>query len=975
MAENSFIKGLLIKVLLIDDQPITSTILKRFLKKYPEFRLYYCQDGNKALYEAERIRPSVILLDLIMPEVNGLDLLRSFRQRKTSQSLPIVMLSTEENPRVKAQCFAMGANDYLVKLPDKVEMIARLRHHAGLFFQFNREKEQLGQEATSILSTIERGYFTVDYHSKEIIDVDQTLAGWLNYDREDLIGQSPMFCITEDDRQIFSIPLLRIPEPERRTYQIGMLTKDKNSFEVQFRVELHHDHKIALFEFVRREDWENALSIFQEQERHLRLITRAAPVLIWYANHQQQRTFFNKLWLNYTGCNLSHTEQHWKEAIHPEDLKNYIKTFDDAFNQQETYSVEFRLRSFTGEYRWFFETGVPSLTSQNQFRGYIGSCVDITERKQIESQVRLLNERLEERVEERTLKLQHSEKRERRLRREQSTIRQLLQIALQPISLQEKLNRSLDIILDLPWLTIESRGCIFLTDPKKAQTLKMVAQKNLSSLVKQTCRSLAFGRCLCGKVANTRETLFVNHVNEEHTIRDNETPPHGHYILPIQANNEFFGVLNIYIKEFHKRNLEDDQFLHTVAQTVATMIDRNKQETLEKEKLSAESANKAKSQFLATMSHEIRTPMNAILGMSELLQETKLSSEQQRYVTVFHQAGETLLQLINDILDLSKIEAEQFQLDFVPFSLRQEVEAVLSILELKAQEKEIRFILNIPDSLCDRRLGDAARLKQILINLLSNAVKFTPQGTVTLTLLAPETDFIRVDIQDTGIGIDQEKLNLIFEPFIQEDTTITRKYGGTGLGLTICKHLVQSMGGWIKASSDHKKGGSTFSFLARIPEDPFPAKKTSQDHDAITTTEQTTQQASPQKILLVDDFEDNRILVQAFLKKSDYLVESAENGALAVEKVCHLKQPFDIILMDMQMPVMDGITATKTIREWEKKHQRKPILIIALTAYAMLEEKNRVLAAGCNAFLTKPVKKTSLIRTIETEWHKFTTEA
>jgi signal transduction histidine kinase/CheY-like chemotaxis protein/HPt (histidine-containing phosphotransfer) domain-containing protein len=446
------------------------------------------------------------------------------------------------------------------------------------------------------------------------------------------------------------------------------------------------------------------------------------------------------------------------------------------------------------------------------------------------------------------------------------------------------------------------------------------------------------------------------------------------FAFPVVAGSDVVAVLEF----FADTALAPDEFFLQLMAQIGTVLgrvversrlsriaddrNRNLQAEIVERRLAeeaAEAANRAKSQFLANMSHEIRTPLNGVIGLTGIVLDTELTLDQRECLETVKFSADSLLTVVNDILDFSKIEAGKIDLEVIDFNLRDCVEDALKMFALRASEKGLALLCDLAPTLPERVRGDSGRLRQIILNLVGNAIKFTNSGEVALRaeLESREGDelTLRFTVSDTGIGIPQEKLESIFSPFTQADSSTTRKYGGTGLGLTISARLASMMGGRISVESEIGRG-SRFCLFVRME-----ALAPTIESDTIAVPESSSSEEAPPRevtarrelhILLAEDNRVNQAVASRILAKLGHILVIANNGLEAIEQL--KQQAFDLVLMDVQMPEMDGILATKVIREHEKStHDHIPI--IAMTAHAMTGDRARCLAAGMDGFVTKPI--------------------
>jgi PAS domain S-box-containing protein len=751
----------------------------------------------------------------------------------------------------------------------------------------------------------------------------------------------------------------------------------------------------------------------RESEERFRIMADGCPAPMWVIDAAGGIQFVNRAFRELLGVTFDQVEgAQWQSLLHPDDRAGYLATLGRAIEEHASFRAEARFRCAAGDWRWGATHAAPRFSPGGEYLGHVGLSPDITESKQAEEALRAAQERyrmLAHALESADECIGISDLENRLLYvnaaflrtygyTEDEVIGQHVDIVrsartsletqneIHPATLAgnwsgELWNRTKDgrefpislaasVVYDENGRRIARTGIARdISDRKRAEQELRSSEEKFRQLA-ENIREVFWMMPPSGDeilyVSPAYEqvwgkscaSLYQNPMSWAESIHpDDAIGAHALFTKQIQGepvDSEY----RIRTHDGKEKWIRDRAFpirsengqLIRVAGIAEDITDRKHyEEALIQARQAAESANVAKSRFLANMSHEIRTPMNGVIGMAQLLLETELTPEQRRFAEVVQSSGRALLTLIDDILDFSKIEARKITLEKRSFSLRHTIEEVVQLLGTQAKTKGLDFVARVSPDIPAMLRGDSFRLRQVLTNLAANAIKFTKTGGVVLEAALESRDDGRIAvgfrITDTGIGIRPEKLGQLFQPFAQADVSTTRKYGGTGLGLTISKQLVEMMEGSIGVHSQEGRG-STFWFTAVF--DPAPEAHPS----AGERNEPVVGRIAAQnvRILLAEDNAVNREVILAQLRKLGYQATSVENGAEAVKAVGN--GGYSLVLMDCQMPVMDGFEAAGRIRGLHCPD----IPIVAVTADATPSDRDRCLKAGMNDYMAKPVE-------------------
>ncbi len=666
----------------------------------------------------------------------------------------------------------------------------------------------------------------------------------------------------------------------------------------------------------------------EKSEEHFKYMANNMAQKVWTANAEGNKTYFNQTFLDYTGLTFEEiNDGAWKKIIHPDDFEENERRWEHAVATGSNFEIESRFRRNDGKFLWHLTLAVPLKDTAGSVTMWIGTKTEIQEQKEQKDQ-------LEKSVEKRTHELVEINKELEQKNTELFIAREEL--------LTEYSRSLIEASLD-PLITINSDGKI--TDMNQATvTITGFTREQLNNsnfynyfTEPQKARDVYKMVFTNGNVINSPLTL--RHVNGKLTdvflngsvYKNNEEQVVGVVLVARDVTEE---------KKTEQALIEAKVF----AEKATLAAEKEKQKALEATQV-AEAAVIAKQQFLSNMSHEIRTPMNAIIGFTKVILKTNLNAQQTEYLQAINLSGQALIVLINDILDLAKVDAGKMIFEQIPFKLQNTFTAILHLFENRIKEKNLQLIKEYDTTIPTVLLGDPVRLHQIILNLISNAVKFTSKGSISISVRMLTQDETNVELEfivaDTGIGIPADKTETVFENFHQATSETSRMYGGTGLGLAIVKKLVEAQGGFITVTSKINEGSAfRFSLVFQKTNEPL-----QEDAELI----EIDKELRNIKVLVVEDMSLNQLLMKTILDEFGFERDIAANGKIAIEKMQN--KTYDIILMDLQMPEMNGFEATEYIRN--TLHSKIPI--IALTADVTTVDFDKCKAAGMNDYIAKPV--------------------
>ncbi len=984
------------RILLADDNADMREYVKRLL--LTNYQVEAVANGRAALAAAEQHRPDLVLTDIMMPEMDGFELLRSLRSNPKTQAIPIILLSARAGEEARVEGLAAGADDYLIKpfsareLLARVEATLKLAHLRKEALQREQElravSETAQQQAEVALKRIDQ---LLESMSEAFVAVDRNWRIIYQNAAAEKINQKPRAEVL--GKTLVEEWPANAGSVFEQQYQRAVREQIAVHFEQRYYEPPDHDVWLEVNAYPFDEgmgifyrdisDRKYAESLIQQSEAQFRQLADAMPQQVWMTDSQGKTQYVNQQWMDYTGLTLEQTQDisAVRHVLHPEDFERSRSIWAYALASAIPYQCELRLKHREGEtYRWFLSRAIPIYNEQRQIVQWFGTSTDIDDFKRAGESLRLLYETTSE-----------------------------LLASDRPLTLMDNLFAKLSSQLDLHFY------CNFLAEQKDDRTvLRLCNYAGLTPEQAQFVEYIELGQALCGLCAQLRQPVILNrdqlavHPNAQLVCARGTTAYAGY---PLIAQNRLLGSLSFASRTRAQFTPEETNLLRALCDQVAIALERsNLLTSIRRQAEQLQQANRIKDEFLAVLSHELRSPLNPILGWTKLLQNRQFDpARAKEALAVIERNAKLQAQLIDDLLDVSRIMSGKLSLRCDTVNLPFVISSALETVRLSAEAKRIQ-LETVLEPGAESVLGDAARLQQVIWNLLSNAIKFTLEGGRVEVRLEKGVDgcmsgrvdewmggrvdewmggsgnenssthrpaqgnahppihpsthppihpstYAQITITDTGKGIKPEFLPHLFEYFRQEDASTTRRFGGLGLGLAIVRQLVELHGGTVSADSAGEGQGATFT--VRLPlqggdRTPivFPAASMSQSLEC---------PLAGVRVMVVDDDADTLDFYRVALESSGATVVAASS---AVEAMQHLTQELpDVVLSDIGMSDINGYVLVAQIRELETT-RGKPIPAIAITAYASDPDRQRALEAGFQMHLSKPIEPDTLVGAI-----------
>jgi len=939
-----------VKILIVDDQKDSRDLLYDLLAM-EGYQVEQATDGEKAFKAVQDNIPDMIITDILMPNMDGLTLCQKIKSNNLLKKIPVIIYSaTFVDEQDKQLALDLGASSFLVKpmepdvfLKEMDKVIVACQEHPMTSAKTEYNEKTLSKRLDSRLSSkLTEKVAELDEYRRSLATLMSNLPGMVYQCLNDdywtmkfvsegcltLTGFRPESLI---DNRDMSYSVIVHPEDKTRIRQeIQVAIEKGESFQLEYRILRGNQKERWIWEQGRCVSppgvtpvvLEGYMTDITEQKRaqaernlseeRLRLALSNAQVGLWDWDIKLNSIFYSSEWAKMIGLeqkDLDNTLDTWSSRVHPDDLPGAMKKVERCLSNPELpYKSVFQFHHNNGDYIWVMARGKILVDEQGEASRFIGTHVDITSEKETEESLHKLAHAVEQSHES---------------------------IVITNLDAEiEYVNDT--FVQHTGYPKEEVMGC----NPRILSSGN-TPPENYQSMWK----SLKQGHAWQGEFYNRKKdgSEFIEFAS----------------ISPVyQADGSISNYIAVKEDITEKKRLENELEKHR--HHLEELIEERTAQLVEAREL-AEAANIAKSTFLANMSHEIRTPMNGVLGMTHLALQTNLNDKQKHYIKRAHQSAESLLGIINDILDFSKIEAGKLEIESIDFDIGDVIRNMVNLLQLKASEKGVKLSVKLAPEVPRELIGDPLRLSQVFINLVNNAIKFSHSGdNVTLTISLKEeinSDVVLlISVQDTGIGISFEQQEKLFQSFSQADASTVRQYGGTGLGLVICKKIVQMMKGeiWVESEPDI---GSTFSFTAQLERQQEQSIANQIPGD--TENRQSIQHLLGTKILLVEDNEINQEVATELLTDIGVQLVIANNGTEALAMIN--QYAFDGVLMDCMMPVMDGYETTLKIRDQE---QFKDLPIIAMTASAMKQDIEKALSVGMNDHIAKPINPDAIFHTM-----------